>query len=89
MQGRKPALARLDVRDAGGGVSIVGRLIEGVRPVRALLQGLVRLPWRAHAEHSQARALGRSRWYGGFQLRVARVERAYGMAPQADRALTD
>lgn len=42
--------------------------------------------WRTHAEHSQARALGRSHWYAGFQLRVARVERAYGMAPQGDRA---
>jgi TnpA family transposase len=33
------------------------RLIEGVRPVRALLQGLVRLPWRAHAEHPVLEAL--------------------------------
>ena len=38
--------------------------------------------WRQHAEHSQAREQGRRRWYAGFQLRVAKVERAYGMAPQ-------
>ena len=38
--------------------------------------------WRHHAEHSQAREQGRRRWYAGFQLRVAKVERAYGMAPQ-------
>ena len=37
--------------------------------------------WRADAEHSQAREQGRSRWYAGFEVRVARVERAYGMAP--------
>lgn len=35
--------------------------------------------WKAHAEHSVARTLGRKRWYSAFTLRVARVERAYGM----------
>ena len=34
--------------------------------------------WRRHAEHAAARAQGRSRWYTAFELRVARVERAYG-----------
>lgn len=34
--------------------------------------------WRAHAEHTEARRLGRERWYEGFQLRVCKVERAYG-----------
>lgn len=42
--------------------------------------------WRQHAEHSLAREQGRSRWYAGFQLRVAKVERAYGMAFQGDRS---
>ena len=35
--------------------------------------------WKAQAEHSVARALGRERWYSAFTLRVARVERAYEM----------
>lgn len=34
--------------------------------------------WRRHAEHTAAREQGRSRWYAAFELRVARVERAYG-----------
>lgn len=34
--------------------------------------------WRRHAEHTLAREQGRTRWYEAFQLRVARVERAYG-----------
>jgi heme-degrading monooxygenase HmoA len=34
--------------------------------------------WRDHAEHRVARERGRREWYSGFQLRVARVERAYG-----------
>ena len=40
--------------------------------------------WRQHAEHSQAREQGRSHWYAGFQVRVARVERAYGLASEGD-----
>jgi heme-degrading monooxygenase HmoA len=34
--------------------------------------------WKANAEHLAAQERGRSAWYDGFQLRVARVERAYG-----------
>jgi heme-degrading monooxygenase HmoA len=34
--------------------------------------------WRRHAEHQGAQKLGRERWYRTFQVRVARVERAYG-----------
>lgn len=35
--------------------------------------------WRANTEHSMARKQGREQWYAGFALRVARVERAYGV----------
>lgn len=34
--------------------------------------------WRMHAEHTAAREQGRRDWYDHFELRVARVERAYG-----------
>lgn len=40
------------------------------------------LAWRNDAERSLAREQGRKSWYGQFQVRVAKVERAYGMAPQ-------
>ena len=33
--------------------------------------------WRAHAKHALAQKLGRERWYEHYELRVARVERAY------------
>jgi heme-degrading monooxygenase HmoA len=36
------------------------------------------LAWRRNAEHTLARERGRSRWYSHFELRVAKVERAYG-----------
>lgn len=33
--------------------------------------------WKANAEHLEAQRLGRERWYAGFHLRIARVERAH------------
>ena len=36
------------------------------------------LGWRRHAEHTLARERGRNEWYRHFELRVAKVERAYG-----------
>ena len=36
------------------------------------------LNWRRNAEHSLARERGRNEWYEHFELRVAKVERAYG-----------
>jgi heme-degrading monooxygenase HmoA len=34
--------------------------------------------WRRHGEHSDARQDGRAQWYSHYELRIARVERAYG-----------
>jgi heme-degrading monooxygenase HmoA len=36
------------------------------------------MAWRRHAEHTVAREHGRKNWYREYELRVARVERAYG-----------
>jgi len=33
--------------------------------------------WKADAEHTVIRETGRTRWYSAYELRVARVERAY------------
>lgn len=35
--------------------------------------------WKKHAEHQVAQHLGRAQWYSSFRVRVARVEREYGM----------
>jgi heme-degrading monooxygenase HmoA len=35
--------------------------------------------WKAQAEHVEAQRLGREIWYEHFELRVAKVERAYSM----------
>ncbi len=48
--------------------------------------------WRSHAEHVVARERGRTQYYREFELRVARVERAYGSASASahrDRAAVD
>ncbi|MFZ5567481.1 MAG: antibiotic biosynthesis monooxygenase family protein [Pseudomonadota bacterium] len=34
--------------------------------------------WRRHAEHRVAQEQGRAQWYAHYELRVARVERAWG-----------
>jgi heme-degrading monooxygenase HmoA len=34
--------------------------------------------WRKQAEHAAGRAQGRARWYSHYELRIAKVERAYG-----------
>jgi heme-degrading monooxygenase HmoA len=36
------------------------------------------LAWKRNAEHAIARQQGREQWYGHFEMRVAKVERAYG-----------
>ena len=36
------------------------------------------LAWRRNAEHTLARERGRTQWYEHYELRVAKVERAYG-----------
>jgi heme-degrading monooxygenase HmoA len=39
--------------------------------------------WKRDAEHRIAQERGRSQWYAHYELRVARVERAYAMASAA------
>jgi hypothetical protein len=34
--------------------------------------------WKEHAEHKLAQEAGKRVWYADYQLRVAKVERAYG-----------
>jgi len=35
--------------------------------------------WKHQVEHTQARRMGREKWYREYSLRVARVERTYGV----------
>jgi heme-degrading monooxygenase HmoA len=41
--------------------------------------------WKRNLEHAAAREQGRERWYSHYEVRVARVERAYDFtAPEID-----
>lgn len=35
------------------------------------------LAWKRNADHMAAQRMGRERWYAHYEIRVARVERAY------------
>jgi heme-degrading monooxygenase HmoA len=37
--------------------------------------------WRTHAEHRVAQETGKRVWYDHYELRIARVERAYAKSP--------
>jgi heme-degrading monooxygenase HmoA len=38
--------------------------------------------WRRQADHLTAQRAGRERWYAAYELRVARVERAYAFVKE-------
>jgi heme-degrading monooxygenase HmoA len=40
--------------------------------------------WKANAEHLMAQQTGRSTWYADYHVRIARVERDYGLADALD-----
>lgn len=35
--------------------------------------------WKAHRRHQTAQKLGREKWYAAYRIRIAKVEREYGM----------
>jgi heme-degrading monooxygenase HmoA len=44
--------------------------------------------WKAHAEHLVAQETGIRHWYEHYDLRIAKVERAYGKQPQREDVQT-
>lgn len=35
--------------------------------------------WKSNLEHKEAQRLGREKWYSAFKVRIAKVERDYGI----------
>ncbi|REL29492.1 antibiotic biosynthesis monooxygenase family protein [Thalassotalea euphylliae] len=35
--------------------------------------------WKANLDHQQAQKLGREKWYASYKVRIAKVERDYGL----------
>jgi heme-degrading monooxygenase HmoA len=40
--------------------------------------------WKKNTEHVMAQKRGRSEWYSSYEVRIARVERAYGTGPSRE-----
>ena len=64
----------LGIESAREGVGITVSYWESEEAIRG---------WHANAEHLEAQRQGYARWYGAFELRVAKVERAYRFAKTA------
>lgn len=58
------------VRDAQG-VGITASYWASEEAIRA---------WKAVADHQTAQRLGRAKWYRAYEMRIAKVERAYSFA---------
>ena len=58
---------------------------EGIGVVVAYWKDAESIPkWKQHLAHLEAQKQGRQRWYKSYQVRVAKVERAYGFVRGAD-----
>ena len=68
VEGRPGFLGMESMRDAQGfGVTVsYWRDLDAVRA------------WRDDPAHTEARTLGRDRWYAGYRVRVCEVQREYG-----------
>jgi heme-degrading monooxygenase HmoA len=64
------------VRD-GNGFGITVSYWESVAAIAA---------WRANAEHRLAQESGKSTWYEHYELRIAKVERAYAKKPDSAKS---
>lgn len=60
----------LGVESAREGVGITVSYWQSLEAIRQ---------WKQHAEHLEAQRLGRERWYSTFKVRIAKVERDYGI----------
>ena len=67
---RQPGFLGLESTRDAGGFGITVAYFDTLENIAA---------WKAQAEHREAQRLGHEKWYVHFELRIAKVERAYGM----------
>lgn len=60
----------LGVESAREGLGITVSYWESLEAIRH---------WKRNAEHREAQRLGHQQWYTSFRVRIARVEREYGI----------
>jgi heme-degrading monooxygenase HmoA len=56
-----------DEREANGLIVSYWKDLESIRA------------WKSNLEHQEARKLGKEKWYDTYKIRIAKVEREYGM----------
>ena len=61
------------------GVETLGAGVEGITVSYWRDEAAIAI-WKDNVEHAEARRMGRRSWYSDYRLRVAKVERAYGLA---------
>lgn len=66
---QQPGFLGMDSAEGTDGIGIVIAYWKDDESIRR---------WKLHAEHLEAQKLGRQRWFKRYQVRVGRVERAYG-----------
>ena len=67
---QQPGFLGIESARGADGLGITVSYWESEEAIRA---------WHNEAEHRLAQSAGREKWYATFQLRVCRVERAYGL----------
>lgn len=60
------------------GVETLGSGVEGIT-VSYWRDEAAIAAWKNQADHAKARRAGRQSWYADFRLRIAKVERNYGL----------
>jgi heme-degrading monooxygenase HmoA len=63
--------------DSARGVDGVGITVSYWRDLESIRA------WKANGEHREAQRRGRTDWYAAFEVRIAKVERAYGAVGRA------
>jgi heme-degrading monooxygenase HmoA len=66
---QQPGFLAMDSAEGTDGIGIVVAYWEDDESIRG---------WKLHLEHLEAQKLGREQWFKRYQVRVGRVERAYG-----------
>jgi len=66
---QQPGFLSMDSVRGDDGVGITVAYFRDEASIRA---------WKQHTEHAEAQRRGRADWYAAYEVRVAKVERAYG-----------
>lgn len=69
LSAKQPGFLGVESARGADGIGITVSYWSDLESIRA---------WKANAEHLKAQAEGRARWYEDYEVRIAKVERAYG-----------